>query len=53
MQECRSTSSGLDLYMPRYLPVMIQKAVVGSINLDFRSLYHHFECRSLHDIRIR
>ena len=21
-----------------------EKAVVGTINLDFRSLYHHFEC---------
>ena len=21
-----------------------KKAVVGSINLDYRSLYHHFEC---------
>ena len=21
-----------------------QKAVVGTINLDYRSLYHHFEC---------
>lgn len=23
------------------------KAIVGSINLDYRSLYHHFECASL------
>jgi cardiolipin synthase len=21
-----------------------QKAVVGTVNLDYRSLYHHFEC---------
>ena len=34
-----------------------QKAVVGTINLDYRSLYHHFECASyihgascIHDI---
>lgn len=24
-----------------------EKAVVGTINLDFRSLYHHFECAAL------
>ena len=23
-----------------------RKAVVGTINLDYRSLYHHFECAS-------
>ena len=23
-----------------------EKAVVGTINLDYRSLYHHFECAS-------
>lgn len=43
--------SGVKIY--RYLPGFIHskvfvsdhsKAVVGTINLDYRSLYHHFEC---------
>ena len=24
-----------------------EKAVVGTVNLDYRSLYHHFECGAL------
>lgn len=32
--------------MLRYLSVMISEGVVGTINLDYRSLYHHFECAS-------
>ena len=36
-------------YMPGFVHAKVftsddTKAVVGSINLDFRSLYHHFEC---------
>ena len=32
------------LSMPRALPSDDEKAVVGTINLDYRSLYLHFEC---------
>ena len=44
-------ASGVKIY--EYTPGFIhskvfvsddQKAVVGTINLDYRSLYHHFEC---------
>ena len=47
----RLLSSGVKLY--EYVPGFVHakifvsddiKAVVGSINLDYRSLYHHFEC---------
>ena len=47
----RLLSSGVKLY--EYTPGFVHakvfvsddiKAVVGSINLDYRSLYHHFEC---------
>ncbi len=36
-------------YMPGFVHAKVfvsddQKAVVGTINLDYRSLYHHFEC---------
>lgn len=43
--------AGVEIY--EYLPGFVhakvftsdnQKAVVGTINLDYRSLYHHFEC---------
>ena len=46
--------AGVEIY--EYLPGFVHakefitddnKAVVGSINLDFRSLYHHFECATL------
>ncbi len=38
-------------YMPGFIHAKMfvsddEKAVVGSINLDYRSLYHHFECAS-------
>lgn len=45
------TDAGVKIY--EYLPGFVhakvfvsdnQKAVVGTINLDYRSLYHHFEC---------
>lgn len=45
------TSSGVEIY--EYTPGFVHskvavsddvKAVVGTINLDYRSLYHHFEC---------
>ena len=45
------TSEGVEIY--EYLPGFVhakvfvsddQEAVVGTINLDYRSLYHHFEC---------
>ncbi|MCI6012408.1 MAG: phospholipase D-like domain-containing protein [Firmicutes bacterium] len=44
-------AAGVEIY--EYLPGFVhakvfvsdnQKAVVGTINLDYRSLYHHFEC---------
>jgi cardiolipin synthase len=44
-------SSGVEIY--EYTPGFVhakvfvsdyEKAVVGTINLDYRSLYHHFEC---------
>ena len=47
----RLTESGVKIY--EYAPGFVhakvfvsddRKAVVGSINLDYRSLYHHFEC---------
>ena len=47
----RLTASGVKLY--EYTPGFVhakvfvsddRKAVVGTINLDYRSLYHHFEC---------
>ena len=47
----RLTESGVKIY--EYAPGFVhakvfvsddKKAVVGSINLDYRSLYHHFEC---------
>ena len=47
----RLTGSGVNIY--EYTPGFIhskvfvsddKKAVVGTINLDYRSLYHHFEC---------
>ena len=47
----RLTASGVKIY--EYTPGFIHakvfvsddnKAVVGTINLDYRSLYHHFEC---------
>ena len=47
----RLTESGVKVY--EYTPGFVhakvfvsddRKAVVGSINLDYRSLYHHFEC---------
>ena len=43
--------AGVEIY--EYLPGFVhakvftsddKKAVVGTINLDYRSLYHHFEC---------
>ena len=49
----RLLSSGVKLY--EYTPGFVHakvfvsddiKAVVGTINLDYRSLYHHFECAS-------
>ena len=45
------TAAGVEIY--EYTPGFVhakvcvsddEKAVVGSINLDYRSLYHHFEC---------
>ena len=33
-----------DLYMPRCLYQMMILQLVGTINLDYRSLYLHFEC---------
>ncbi|MFR2572862.1 MAG: phospholipase D-like domain-containing protein [Streptococcus salivarius] len=33
-----------DLFMPRSYVSDNSRAVVGTINLDYRSLYHHFEC---------
>ncbi|MBQ1320117.1 MAG: cardiolipin synthase, partial [Solobacterium sp.] len=45
------TASGVRIY--EYTPGFVhakvfvsddEKAVVGTINLDYRSLYHHFEC---------
>ena len=47
----RLTEAGVKIY--EYVPGFVhakvfvsddRKAVVGSINLDYRSLYHHFEC---------
>ena len=47
----RLTASGVRIY--EYTPGFVhakvfvsddEKAVVGTINLDYRSLYHHFEC---------
>ncbi len=47
----RLTDSGVKLYeyTPGFVHAKIfvsddEKAVVGTINLDYRSLYHHFEC---------
>ena len=45
------TAAGVKLY--EYIPGFVhakvfvsdaKKAVIGTINLDYRSLYHHFEC---------
>ena len=33
-----------DLYMPRVFVSDDDTATVGTINLDYRSLYLHFEC---------
>ena len=44
-------ASGIEIY--EYTPGFVhakvfvsdnEKAVIGTINLDYRSLYHHFEC---------
>jgi len=47
----RLTAAGVKLYeyTPGFLHAKVfvsddKKAVVGTINLDYRSLYHHFEC---------
>ncbi len=37
-------STCLVLSIPRPLSVTMKKAVVGSINMDFRSQYLNFEC---------
>ena len=43
----------LDLYMQKYLLSDDDTATVGSINLDYRSLYLHFECGVFHLLIIR
>ena len=48
MYDALATLSGKTLppALPAAAPEMseVAKAIVGTINLDYRSLYHHFEC---------
>ena len=44
MPVCRFMNIHRALCMQKYLQAMTAKAVVGTINMDYRSLYLHFEC---------